>query len=275
MPTLEALNATLYYETFGTGPLLLFIPGANGSGSVFHPVAKALSTHFTAVCWDRRGYSRSVFTGSQDFANRLSTDADDAKCLIQHLSKDGQQATVFGTSSGAIVALNLLVQHPDCAKTVIAHEPPAFNVLPEEYRIQGTGLINHVYDIYRAHGPITAMETFTAALSDGDEGSAMRECMDSRHSDEIRANALFWFEFELRQYPSSDLDLPALIKNKEKFVPAAGIDSGMGPGVAPILAIAGAMEREVVRVVGGHIGYLTQPDKWATNFLKAFNPDEE
>jgi len=60
--------------------------------------------------------------------------------------------------------------------------------------------------------------------------------------DEIRANSLFWFEFELRQCPGSVVDLDTIVKEKE-YVPTAGTDSGDEPGVAPIATIARAVER--------------------------------
>jgi hypothetical protein len=87
--------------------------------------------------------------------------------------------------------------------------------------------------------------------------------MHPAHSHESRANALFWFEFELRQYPCADLDIDGLVRLKEKLIPAAGIESGMGVGVAPIAAIAGAIGKEILRLPGGHIGYVTQPEAWS------------
>jgi pimeloyl-ACP methyl ester carboxylesterase len=268
MPNLDVPGATLYYETFGSGPLLI-IPGADGRGSIFHEIATYLSAHFTVACWDRRGYSKSYLKGSQDFANRLSTDADDAQRLIQHLSHDNPAtATVFGTSSGAIVANKLLALHPECVKTLIAAEPPAFGVLPEEFRNQAQGLTQHIYDLYRANGPIAAMETFTGAFFVGEEAAVMRECMNWAHSDEIRANSQFWFEFELRQYPPSDMDLDSIFRERGKYIPAAGIDTGDGPGVQPIAVIAKVVGREILRLPGGHIGYMTKPKEWADMFLE-------
>ena len=97
MPFLDLSNAKLHYDTFGNGPLLLCIPGADGRGAVFHDAARHLSRSFTVVCYDRRGYSQSQHIGAQDFKNRLSTDADDASALIAHLSTEA--VAVFGTSS--------------------------------------------------------------------------------------------------------------------------------------------------------------------------------
>ncbi|CZR66266.1 uncharacterized protein PAC_16167 [Phialocephala subalpina] len=269
MPSVEVPGATLHYETFGNGPLLLLIPGADGRGSIFHNVAKFLAPHFTVTCWDRRGYSQSFLRGSQDFSNRLSTDADDAHLLIQRLSKD--PAIVFGTSSGAVVAQRLLERHPESVKKLLAHEPPALSVLPEEFRTQGFGLIQHIYDTYRANGTAAAMDVFTSGLSEGGDGVVMRACMDGTQGDEIRANCMFWFEFELRQYTSAPVNLELLEKEKEKFVPVAGVESGDGPGVGPVAVIAQVLRKEVLRIPGGHVGFMTIPELFAEGLLKLLN----
>ncbi|CAN9203247.1 unnamed protein product [Alternaria alternata] len=261
MPFLDLPNAKLHYDTFGNGPLLLCIPGADGRGAVFHDAARHLSRSFTVVCYDRRGYSQSQHIGAQDFKNRLSTDADDASALIAHLSTEA--VAVFGTSSGAIAATQLLIQHPDRVHTLIAHEPPAFALLPEQSRTQAAGLIEHIYSLYREQGVQAAMEVFSGGLSAGEEGAKMRFCMDPTRGDEIRANSMYWFEFELRQYTSALLDLEGIKAEKTKFVPAAGITSGDGPGVGPITLIAHMLGKEVVRLPGGHISYMLEPEVFA------------
>jgi pimeloyl-ACP methyl ester carboxylesterase len=262
VPILQVEGADLHYDIFGTGPPLLLITGAGGDGSAFHSAAEFLSRHYTTICYDRRNYSSSTITGPQDYPNRLATDASDAAALITHISPSGK-ALVLGNSSGAIVALHLLLNHPDHVDILIAHEPPAFGALPPDFRAKGEALINHIYTQYRTLGPIAAMEEFTSGLDTGDEGELMRQVMHPAHSHEGRANALFWFEFELRQYPCTDLNMDGLIKLKEKLVPAAGTYSGMGVGVAPIAAIAGAVQKEILRLPGGHIGFVTQPEAWS------------
>lgn len=261
MPFLDLTNAKLHYDTFGNGPLLLCIPGADGRGAVFHDAARHLSRSFTVVCYDRRGYSQSQHIGAQDFKNRLSTDADDASALIAHLSNEA--VAVFGTSSGAIVATQLLIQHPNRVHTLIAHEPPAFALLPEQSRAQAAGLIEHIYRLYREQGVQAAMEVFSSGLSAGEEGAEMRFCMDPTRGDEIRANSMYWFEFELRQYTSALLDLEGIKAEKTKFVPAAGTTSGDGPGVGPITLLAHMLGKEVVRLPGGHISYMLEPEVFA------------
>src|SRR5579859_2010991 len=103
MSTLKVPGAQLYYEVTGSGPLLILIPGASGTGESFRPLARELIARYQVVTYDRRGFSRSHLDGPQDYEHRLATDADDARCLIESLSD--QSAIVFGNSSGALVAL--------------------------------------------------------------------------------------------------------------------------------------------------------------------------
>lgn len=267
MPTLQLPGVDLHYETIGSGPLLLCIMGAQGNGSAWEPLAKELSAKYTVAYYDRRGFSASTITGEQNYSDRLSTDADDAAALIAHLSPSAP-ATVLGNSSGAIVALNLLLKHPAKVLKLVCHEPPAFGALPPPQAAFGESVVNHIYDVYRKSGPVAAMEAFTGGLATGKEGELMRSSMHPGTSHEVRANAQFWFEFELRQYPMSKVDIEGLVALKEKFVPAAGVESGNEVGVAPIACIAGALGKEIMRLAGGHLGFVTDSEAWAKDFLE-------
>jgi pimeloyl-ACP methyl ester carboxylesterase len=268
MPTLQLPGVELHFETIGSGPLLLLITGADGRGSVWKPLAQELSKKYTVAYYDRRGFSNSVITGAQDYYGRLSTDAEDAAALIAHLSP-GTGATVVGNSSGAIVALNLLLKHPSRVLKLVCHEPPAFGALPPQHQAMGEGMVNHIYDVYTKSGPIAAMEAFTGGLAVNTEGALMRSLMHPGHSHEIRANSQFWFQFELRQYPTSKVDVEGLVKLKDKFVPAAGVDTGNEVGIAPIAGIAQAMGKEILRLPGGHLGFMSDPKPWASTLLQS------
>src|SRR5262245_14383550 len=76
---LEVPGARLSYETHGSGPVMLMVPGATGSAYSFQGVAAHLPAHYTVVTYDRRGFSRSQLDGPQDDDHRLETDADDVR----------------------------------------------------------------------------------------------------------------------------------------------------------------------------------------------------
>src|SRR5260370_9150269 len=131
----------------------MLIPGAAGVGEVFRPLAHALSAQCQVVTYDRRGFPRSSLDGPQDYDYRLSTDADDVRRLIEHLTD--QPATVFGNSSGAIVALEVLTQYPERVQTVVAHEPPVVLLLPDAAK--WLAFFDGIYDTYRKDGVPKAM----------------------------------------------------------------------------------------------------------------------
>jgi acetyltransferase/esterase len=49
MSNLEVPGARLYYETHGSGPVLLMISGASGSADNFQRVRQHLAAHYTVV----------------------------------------------------------------------------------------------------------------------------------------------------------------------------------------------------------------------------------
>src|SRR5262249_43531068 len=156
MSLLEAPGARLYYETQGSGPLLLMVPGSNGTGDAFIGLAEHVAAHYTVVRYDRRGFSRSQLAGPQDYDRRLETDAADVQRLIEHLSDE--PATVFGVSSGAIVALETLARHPSVVRTIVPYEPPAVRLLPDGQ--QWLDFFSELYDLYRQAGIPPALRQF-------------------------------------------------------------------------------------------------------------------
>src|SRR5262249_44772468 len=142
---LEVPGARLYYETHGSGPVMLMVPGATGSAYSFQRVTEHLAAHYTVVTYDRRGFSRSQLNGPQDYSHRLETDAADVRRLLEHVSDE--PATVFGSSSGGIIVLELLIRHPSVVRTLVPHEPAAVKQLPDGQK--WVDFFFEVYDLYR------------------------------------------------------------------------------------------------------------------------------
>lgn len=262
--TLTVPGATLYHEVRGSGPVLLFIPGGNGDAGPYAWVAEALADRFTTVAYDRRGFSRSPLEQPPDDATRLETDVDDARRLLEHVG--AEPGHVFGSSSGAIVALALLTRHPERVRTVVAHEPPSLTVLPDGDRYQA--ILDDVYEQYRREGAGPAFERFGAeagvrggALPAGGEPPppAMAEI-----AARLRPNIEFWFEHELRQYPRAPVDVAALERLSGHLVLAGGAESRDNFPYLPNAELARRLGTGVVDFPGGHIGYATHPTEFAT-----------
>jgi acetyltransferase/esterase len=259
---LEVPGARLYYETHGSGPVMLMVPGATGTADSFKRVTENLVAHYTVVIYDRRGFSRSQLNGLQDYAHRLETDADDVWHLIEHLSD--QPVAVFGSSSGAIVALQVLVRHPSMVRTLIPHEPPAMKLLRDGQR--WVDFFFGVYDLYRQRGIEPALEKFREQTFADSDLQAMARAPKNEYT---LGNANYWFEHELRQYPAVDLDLDALKARADRIVLVAGRESRGYPTYEVNVELGKKLGRELIELPGGHIGHLTQPAAFAREFVQA------
>jgi pimeloyl-ACP methyl ester carboxylesterase len=160
--TLDVPGAVLHYEVrsndAGTQPVLLLIGspmGATGFGT--------LAGHFTdrtVVTYDPRGAERSKRT---DGALRSTTEehADDLHRLI--LALDTGPVDIFGSSGGAVNGLALVARRPEQVRTLVAHEPPAAQELPD--REEALAACEAIRETYHREGFGPAMAKFIALAS--------------------------------------------------------------------------------------------------------------
>ena len=160
--TLNVPGAILRYdirdaETESTAPVLMMIGspmGAAGFGT--------LAGHFTdrtVVTYDPRGADRSERT---DDASESTPDehADDLHRLISAL--DAGPVDIFASSGGAVNALALVARHPEQVRTLVAHEPPASQELPD--REQALAACVDIHQTYQRSGRGPAMAKFIALV---------------------------------------------------------------------------------------------------------------
>ena len=269
MSTLKVPGAQLYYEVSGDGPLLILIPGAKGEGEIFRPLARPLAARYQVVTYDRRGFSQSSLDGPQDYDYRLETDADDVRRLIEHLTD--QPATVFGNSSGAIVALEVISHSPERVQTVVAHEPPAVNLLPDAAK--WLAFFDGVYDTYRQSGVPKAMHQFASGAFGSVDHQVMDHAMRKYTNEYTLSNATYWMEHELRQYPRVELDLDALEASAERIMLAGGRDSQNQLPYQPNRVLAQKLGRDIVNLPGGHLGFVSSPTEFAKELIDALKDE--
>ncbi len=125
MPVEEGNGVGLYYELHGErGDPMVLIHGAWFDHHCWDPVVPELSSSFRVLTYDRRGHGKSQSAVSQ---GGMEEDALDASSLLNRLGLP--PAHVVGQSTGAIVALRLVIRHPQVVRTLSVHEPPLFGVL--------------------------------------------------------------------------------------------------------------------------------------------------
>ena len=109
---------SLYHEEAGDGVPILLIHPSGATASTWGSVVDELARIGRVITYDRRGYARS---GGEP-VRRVSTHATDAAALLESLG--AAPAVVVGTSSGAMIAVELAVRRPDLVRAVVEHEGP-------------------------------------------------------------------------------------------------------------------------------------------------------
>jgi pimeloyl-ACP methyl ester carboxylesterase len=153
--TLKVPGATLHYEVRGSGPVLLMIPGGPMDAGGFGPLADRLADRYTVVTYDCRGNSRSPLDGPPDDLG-VEVHADDAHRLLAAVGTE--PAYVLGSSGGATYSLDLAARYPDQVKTLVAHEPPVMELLPDSARWRA--LTEEIMQTYESDGVFAALQKF-------------------------------------------------------------------------------------------------------------------
>ena len=254
MPVVSANGAQLYYELRGAGQPLLLIMGASGCGGVFDRFADILAGERTVVTYDRRGNGRSPRPTRWDTTSPQEQ-ADDAAALLDALGLT--PAVVFGTSSGGIFALAMLMHHPEAVRGAILHEPALFALFDDPGEVRAT-VTEVVAGGMQAGGLPTAFERFIRLVAT----DANWERLDPRVRQRMLASAGTYFEKEVGRFDTYLPDDQAL----------AGISTPVqilvSEGSIPYFAqaaqrLAERLGIETTRTPGTHFAYLDHPDELA------------
>ena len=106
----------MYYEISGTGndPVVLIHGAFSGIGTSFGTVAPLLAERRQVIGVELDGHAR---TAGSDRPIRVETLASDIVALLAHLGID--RADLFGYSTGAAVALQVLIDHPSRVRKAV------------------------------------------------------------------------------------------------------------------------------------------------------------
>jgi pimeloyl-ACP methyl ester carboxylesterase len=160
--TLDAPGAEIHYDVrsndASTEPVLLVIGSPMGAAGF-----TTLAGHFTdrtVVTYDPRSAERSKRTDGAT-QTRVEEHADDLHRVIEAL--DAGPVDMFATSGGAVNALALVAAHPGDVRTLVAHEPPAAQEVPDRDVVLAA--CEDIRDTYQASGFGPAMAKFIAVVS--------------------------------------------------------------------------------------------------------------
>jgi len=255
----------LYYEVRGRGKPLLMIPGGGGDSRIFSPIADILSNDFKVITYDRRGNARSTRHVPQNFeVNQQSRDA----VAVLHAA-DENSAFIMGSSSGAVIALDMAKTQAQSVRAIIAHEPPLAQLHPQARKWQR--FFASVHQSAFRFGSQIAMVQFVFGvglpiwnlLRAGAKEIQSREMQGGNHAPLEMAE--FFIKGELLPVTNYLPDIDTLKKDKARIFLAAGEESlrkrRFYAETAPILA--GLLSCEMVTFPGHHVSYVDRPASWA------------
>ena len=245
---LKVEGAELYYEVRGTGPTLVMIVGAGGDAGFYEGVAEELADAFTVITYDRRGNSRS--SGRTDKPMRFEEQADDAEAIVDGLA--GGKALIYGSSLGALIALDLAARHPDAVEALIAHEPPAVRVLPDSD--DQLAYLKSIHATYLEEGAYAAGGKFASSFP-GEGTYEWPASLEERFG----GNVDFLFETEWNSIVDYRPDLEALKSASFPIIMAAGSANRGYYFARPAAVIAKEIGAEWAEFPGIHLEAVARP----------------
>ena len=162
--TLETTGADIVYDVHGPlppaggrPPLLMIGQPMDASG--FSTLASFFPER-TVITYDPRGLGRSIRKDHR-VDHSPTVQADDVHAVITALGVGPVE--MFASSGGAVTALALVAAYPNDVTTLVAHEPPLIQVLPDAAGAERA--YAGVQDAYRASGRGAGMAAFIAMTS--------------------------------------------------------------------------------------------------------------
>ena len=110
-------GTTIVFDQIGNGPLVILVDSALADRTLCAKLAKLLAEEFTVINYDRRG--RGDRTGTQPYA--VQREVEDIEALIDAA---GGSAFIFGSSSGAVLALEAASRLSAKVRKQVLYEPP-------------------------------------------------------------------------------------------------------------------------------------------------------
>ncbi|PRX49325.1 pimeloyl-ACP methyl ester carboxylesterase [Prauserella shujinwangii] len=254
--TLSLPGAHLRYEVRGSGPLLLAM-GSPMSAAPFAAMADALASDYTVVTHDPRGIAGSTLDDSeQDSTPGLR--ADDVAALLDALGAD--TADVLGSSGGAVTCLALAERHPGRVRTLVAHEPPLLELLPDA--AEQRAATDDIIDTFHREGVGAAWAKFMRNAG-FDLDAADAPAGPEEPSEQDLADSARFFAHELRGTTRYVPDPAAVTAGAERVVVGIGADSGDLITHRTSHALAALLGTDPVTFPGDHGGFLERPKEFA------------
>ena len=120
-------GASIVYEVFGTGPLLVWTEGSRfGRNELSYLIAGHFSRQYSVLIWDRRNGFGASDVALANSPNYMTTDVEDLHTLLRNL--DLGPACFTGASAGSSLSLWMAHRYPEDVKSLILFSVPTDDV---------------------------------------------------------------------------------------------------------------------------------------------------
>jgi pimeloyl-ACP methyl ester carboxylesterase len=269
---IETINGVkIFIEEFGTGDPLVLVHGSWVDHMEWPFLVPLLSPRFRVVVYDRRGHSQSERLPVQ---GSVREDVTDLAAIIE---RAGAPAHVVGNSFGASISLRLAAERPELLRTLMAHEPPLFDLLRDDPQTSpmaaalDAGIAPVVNELAAGNMEEGARRFVEMVLGP--------DAWDSMLPDEAKrtlVNNAPTFLDESRDPQALTIDTTALSRFAGPVLLSDGSESP--PFFAPVLEKLSLVLPNAMRKTfagAGHVPHLTHPQEYAeaiTGFAERGSP---
>lgn len=174
MPYTTVNGINLYYEDYGTGPVVILTPGGRVDHNGLRPIAALLSPRCRVILHDRRNCGRSDVVIGGDLSEQHLW-AEEMAGLLKQL--DATPAYAAGGSAGSRTSLTLAARHPEVVKGVFVWEVSGG---PRSAELMAPGYYGQYIEAAERGGmaAVAATEFFTQRIHDNPSNRERLQAMD-------------------------------------------------------------------------------------------------
>jgi pimeloyl-ACP methyl ester carboxylesterase len=188
---------------------------------------------------------------------------DDAAQLLAVFGEE--PAYVLGSSGGAQIGLNLAARYPQRVHTLVAHEPPCVQLLPDT--AQACSFLEGVYETYLSEGAGPAMQKFMVGAGAAGGAQPQRSAPPSpqviESFERMKGNVDYFLAHGFRPIGFYVPDVAMLRAGPARIAVGVGGTSAGSLAHRSALALADQLGTAAVSFPGGHGGYTDNPTAFA------------
>ena len=251
MAIVETEGATLYYETHGSGPAVVFAHGRGGNAASWWQQVPVFARSHRVIVFDHRGFGRSRCDGAQFSCDRFAGD------ILAILDAESiEKASLVCQSMGGWGGLKTAANHPERVGALVLSNTPGGLDTPKV-----NAAIEHLASGAIPPGSAQLGESFKAANPEAAYLCAQISGLNSNFPKDFQrlTRARFVTEEDLRGYavptlmitgPEDLLFPPPVMEEAARVIPGTRLVELPGCGHSPYFEAPAVFNKTVLAFLG-------------------------